>query len=45
MAYKSWLKDLAGLAMQAQLELQIMDNILSWCIIFTLIPVKPTELY
>lgn len=34
---KSQLKDLTGLAMQAQLELQIMDNILSWCIIFTII--------
>lgn len=33
MAYEPWLKDLAELAMQAQLELQIMDNILNCCII------------
>lgn len=33
MPYKPQLKDLAGLAMQAQLDLQIMGNILSWCII------------
>lgn len=33
MLYKSQLKDLAGLAMQAQLELQIMGNVLSWCIV------------